>query len=101
MEIKEEKFIAVKLLKPLCPYKKRKGDRAIPTKRDELVERYISTKSRPDIDSEEWLRTKTTLFSRYKRENGIELTMEVIQQIIEKFDTKEKLNFDDVEKVSI
>ena len=26
LEIKEEKFIPVKLLKPLCSYKKRKGD---------------------------------------------------------------------------
>ena len=41
LEIKEEKFIPVKLLKPLCSYKKWKGDRAIPTKRDELVERYV------------------------------------------------------------
>ena len=90
MEIKEEKFIPIKMLKPLCSYKKRKGDKAIPTKRDELVERYISTKSRPDINLEEWLRTKTTLFSRYKRENGIELTMEAIQQIIEKFNTKKR-----------
>ena len=53
------------------------------------------------MNLEEWLRTKTALFSRYKRENGIELTMEVIQQIIEKYDTKQELNFDDVEKVSI
>ena len=101
LEIKEEKFIPVQLLKPLCSYKKRKGDRAIPTKRDELVEQYVSTKSRPDMNLEEWLRTKTTLFSRYKHENGIELTMEVIQQIIEKFNTKKELNFDDVKKVSI
>ena len=53
------------------------------------------------MNLEEWLRTKTTLFSRYKREIGIELTMEVIQQIIEKFNTKKELNFDDVKKVSI
>ena len=39
LEIKEEKFIPVKMLKPLCSYKKRKGDKAIQTKRDELVKR--------------------------------------------------------------
>ena len=38
LEIKDEKFIPVKMLKSLCSYKKRKGDRAIPRKRDELVE---------------------------------------------------------------
>ena len=45
------------------------------------------------MNLEEWLRTKTTLFSRYKRENGIELTMEAIQQIIEKFNTKKGTEF--------
>ena len=53
------------------------------------------------MNLEEWLQMKTTLFSRYKRKNGIELTKEVIQQIIEKFNTKKELNFDDIEKVSI
>ena len=92
----------MKLLKPLCSYKKRKGDKAIPTKRDELVERYISTKSRQDMNLEEWLHSSTTLFSRYKRDNSIDLTMEEIHQIIEKFfNSKEKLIFDDVEKVSV
>ena len=63
----------------------------MPTKRDELVERYISTKSRSDMNLEEWLRSKTTLFSRYKRDNGMNLTMDVIHEIIDKFDSKEKL----------
>ena len=44
----------MKLLEPLCSNEKRKGDNAIPTKRDELVERYISTKSRQDMNLEEW-----------------------------------------------
>ena len=91
----------MKLLKPLCSCKKKKGDKAVPTKRDELVERYISTKSRQDMNLEEWLRSRTTLFSRYKRNNGIDLTMEAMHQIIEKFNSKEKFNFDDVEKVSV
>ena len=90
----------MKLLEPLCSNEKRKGDNAIPTKRDELVERYISTKSRQDMNLEEWLHSRTTLFSRYKRDNGTDLTMETIHQIIEKFNSKEKLNFVDVEIVS-
>ena len=73
----------------------------MPTKRDELVERYISTKSRSDMNLEEWLRSKTTLFSRYKRDNGKDLTIDVIHQIIDKFNSKEKLISDDVEKCSI
>ena len=73
----------------------------MPTKRNELVERYISTKSRPDMELEEWLRTKTSLFSRYKRDNGCDLTMEMIHQVIDKFKPREKLNFDDIEKVSV
>ena len=53
LKIEEEKLIPVKLLKPLYSYKKRKGDKAIPTKRDELVERYISTKSCQNMNLEE------------------------------------------------
>ena len=75
LKSKDEKDIPVKLLKSLCSYKKRKGDNTIPTKRNELVECYITTKSRPDMELEEWLRTRTTLFSRYKRDNGCYLTM--------------------------
>ena len=88
-------------MKSVCAYKKRKGDKAIPTKRGELVERYISTKSRSDMNLEEWLRSKTTLFSRYKRDNGKDLTMDIIHEIIDKFESKEKLIFDDVEKCSV
>ena len=53
------------------------------------------------MNSEELLRTRTTLFSRYKRDNGCDLTMKMINQVIDKFNTKETLNFDDVEKVSV
>ena len=53
------------------------------------------------MNLEECLRMRTTLFTRYKRDNGTDLTMEVIHQIIEKFNAKEELNFNDVKKVSI
>ena len=53
------------------------------------------------MNLEEWLRTKTTLFSRYKRDNGNKLTMDEIHQIIDKFNSKEKLVFDNVEKCSV
>ena len=101
LKIEDAKLIPLKFLKPICAYKKRKGDKAIPTKRGELVERYISTKSHSDMNLEEWLCTKTTLFSRYKRDNGNNLTIDVIHQIIDKFNSKEKLVFDDVEKCSL
>ena len=54
-----------------------------------------------DMELEEWLRTKTSLFSRYKRDNGCDLTMEMVHQVIDKFKPREKLNFDDIEKVSV
>ena len=55
------------------------------------------------MELEERLRTRTALFSRYKRDNsfGSNLTMEIVHQVIDKFNTKEALNFDDVEKVSV
>ena len=98
---RDENDIPIKLLKPVCSYKKRKGDKAMPTKRNELIERYVSTKSRPDMELEEWLRTKTSLFSRYKRDNGCDLTMEMVHQVIDKLKPRQKLNFDDIEKVSV
>ena len=53
LKIEEEKLIPLKLLKPLCSSKKMKRDKVIPTKCDELVERFISTKSRQDMNLEE------------------------------------------------
>ena len=53
------------------------------------------------MNLEQWLCMKTKMFTRYKHDNGTDLTMEVIYQIIENFNAKEELNFDDVKKVSI
>ena len=46
--------LPVKLLKPLCLWKKRKGDVKMPTKQDELMIQWKDTKDRNDMSLEEY-----------------------------------------------
>lgn len=75
--------LPIKLLKPLCAWKKRKGDKRMPTKLDELNVRWVETKDRRDISLEEYFKTNTTLFDVYQKENkGKELTIELIDEMM-------------------
>ena len=79
-ERKREK-LPLKILKPLCAYKKRKGDKAIPTKQDGLLERWMSTKHRGDMTLKELIKS-TMLFEMYKKGTGRDLTMGIVNTII-------------------
>jgi len=75
--------LPIKLLKPLCNWKKRKGDKKMPTKQNELLSRWEETKDRNDISLEEYMKTMTTLYETYKREhNGTSLTLELINEMM-------------------
>jgi len=87
-ERKREK-LPLKILKPLCAYKKRKGDKAIPTKQDGLLERWMSTKHRGDMTLEEWIKS-TTLIETYKKDTGRELTMGIVNTILSGDNTEDQ-----------
>ena len=42
-------------LKAVVTFKKRKGDRAIPAKKEHILERYLDTHERTDLSMEKWL----------------------------------------------
>jgi len=67
----------LKTIKPLVVWKKRKGDKAVPTKHDLLLKRWHETKQRADLSLEDFLRT-TSLFPTYEKETGRKLTMIII-----------------------
>ena len=67
----------MKLLKPLVVWKNRKGDEAIPSKHDALIERWYKTKHRADLSFEEALK-ETSIFATYKKETGRDLTMNIV-----------------------
>ena len=66
LENKEQRDLSVKLLKPLCSYKKGKETRKFQQKRNIKVKHCINIKSLKDINLNDWLYFRTKLFLKYK-----------------------------------
>ena len=72
--------LPIRLLSPLCRWKRRKGDHKMPSKRTELLIRWNETKHRSDITLEDYLTTMTIIFQTYqKMTKGKVLTMSMIE----------------------
>jgi len=79
--------LPIKILKPLCIWKKRKGDKKMPTKQDELYKRWNETKNRCEISLEEYLMETTTLHDIYEKDHkGSPLTLDIINQMMKSED---------------
>lgn len=79
--------LPIKILKPLCLWKKRKGDSKMPTKQDELMVRWNETKDRHDVSLEEYLQTTSTIFETYQKDNkGSVLTVDMIDLMMKEED---------------
>jgi len=75
--------LPIKVLKPLCLWKKRKGDSKMPTKQDQLMIRWRETKDRSDMSLEEYLQMTTTIFETYKNNHrGSTLTIDIIETMM-------------------
>ena len=75
--------LPIKILKPLCLWKKRKGDVKMPTKQDGLLVRWRETKDRNDMSLEENLKTTSTIFETYQKDHkGSALTMSIIEMMM-------------------
>ena len=71
--------LPIRILSPLCKWKRRKSDKNMPTLRTKLMERWNKTKDRSDISLEEYLKTFTSIFQSYQKANqGKALTIEMI-----------------------
>ena len=72
--------LPIKILKPLCLWKKRKGDVKMPTKQDGLLVCWRETKDRSDMLIEEYLKTTSTIFETYQKDHkGSALTISVVE----------------------
>ena len=73
--------LPIRLLSPLCKWKRRKDDKKMPSKRNELLIRWNETKHREDISLEEYLTTMTTIFETYEKmtKGATKLTMQMIE----------------------
>jgi len=72
--------LPIRILLPLCKWKKRKGDASMPTLRHELMKRWDETKDRNDISLEEYLQSFTSIYETYKKSNqGKQLTIDKIR----------------------
>ena len=72
--------LPIRVLSPLCKWKKRKGDQKMPSKRTDLLIRWNQTKHCNDITLEEYLMTMTTIFESYeKMTKGKVLTISMIE----------------------
>ena len=75
--------LPIKILKPLCMWKKRKGDKKMPTKQDDLNKRWNETKDCCEISLEEYLMETTTLQDTYEKDHkGSPLTLDIINQMM-------------------
>ena len=75
--------LPIKILKPLCLWKKRKGDVKMPTKQDGLLVRWRETKDRSDMLLEEYLKTTSTIFETYQKDHkGSALTKAIIETMM-------------------
>jgi len=74
--------LPIKIVKPLCIWKKRRSDKKMPSKQDKLMHRWNETKDRKDLSLEEYLKA-TTVYEIYERDHkGQKLTMDLINQMI-------------------
>ena len=62
--------LSIRILAPLCKWKRRKGDENMPTLRMKLLERWKETKDRDDISLERYMKSFTSLFETYQKTNG-------------------------------
>ena len=75
--------LPIKILRPLCAWKKRKGDQKMPVKQNELFVRWDETKHRDEMSLESYLMETTILFETYERDHrGTKLTMNLINEMI-------------------
>ena len=71
--------LPIRILSPLCKWKRRKGDKNMPTLRSKLMERWNETKDRSDISLDEYLKTFTSIYQTYQKANqGKTLTIDMI-----------------------
>ena len=79
--------LPIKILKPLCIWMKRKGDKKMPTKQDDLLKRWNETKDRCELSLEEYIKNTTTLHDVYEKDhNGVPLTINIINQMMKEED---------------
>ena len=72
--------LPIRVLSPLCKWKRRKGDNKMPLKHTNLLVRWHETKHREDITLEEFLTMMTAVFNTYNRmTKGGNLTMAMIE----------------------
>ena len=75
--------LPVKILKPSCLWKKRKGDVKMPTKQDGLLVRRRETNDRSNMSLEEYLKTTPTIFETYQKDHkGSTHTMDIIETMM-------------------
>ena len=75
--------LLIKILRPLCAQKKRKGDQKMPIKQNELFVRWDETKDQDEMSLELYLMETTTLFKTYEKDHrGTKLTMNLINELI-------------------
>ena len=79
--------LPIKLLRPLCKWKKRKGDSKMPSKQDALYCRWMETKDRKDLCLEDYIKGNSSIFQMYEQSNkGEKLTMHMIDKMVKKAD---------------
>ena len=74
---KQSGNLPLRILKPLVAWKKRKSDKALPSKLEPLMERWNETKDRSHQCFESFLK-ETSIFDAYKKETGRQLTMDIV-----------------------
>ena len=87
MDKKKHNNLPIRDLSPLCKWKRRKGDKNMPTLRMKLLERWWKeTKDRDDILLEQYLKSFTSLFETYQKTNGRKvLTIDMINDWMKEY----------------